>query len=77
MEGWNESKVYDILQVCEKLNELEYELKNCIRGCYTNCNTYEELGQYVRQLAEELESAGVCTQYEQEDPAEEDDDILA
>lgn len=55
-DGWSE-EVRDCLEdVFSDLEQLMYEVRNCVRGCYTNANTNEELAEYVRSLADELGS---------------------
>lgn len=56
MDGWSE-EVRDCLEdVFSDLEQLMYEVRNCIRGCYTHANTNEELAEYVQSLADELGS---------------------
>ena len=56
MDGWSE-EVRDCLEdVFSDLESLMYEVRNCIRGCYTHANTNEELAEYVQSLADELGS---------------------
>lgn len=56
MDGWSE-EVRDCLEdVFSDLERLMYEVRNCVRGCYTNANTNEELAEYVQSLADELGS---------------------
>lgn len=55
--GWNNGNVYNVLEVTDKIYDLAYELKNCVRGAYTCCETYEDLQEYIRSLARELEEA--------------------
>ena len=55
--GWNNDNVYNVIEVTDKVYDLAYELKNCVRGAYTGCKTYEELRDYIRHLASELEDA--------------------
>ena len=55
--GWNKGNVYNILEVTDKVYDLAYELKNCVRGAYTSCETYEDLQEYIRRLAHEFEEA--------------------
>ena len=55
--GWNNGNVYNVLEVTDKVYDLAYELKNCVRGAYTGCETYEDLQEYIRRLARELEEA--------------------
>ena len=39
------------------IESMIYEVRNCIRGCYTNANTNTELADYIRGLAEGLQRA--------------------
>ena len=56
MDGWSE-EVRDCLEdVFSDLEQLMYEVRNCIRGCYTHANTNEVLAEYVQSLADELGS---------------------
>lgn len=56
MDGWSE-EVRDCLEdVFSDLEKLMYEVRNCVRGCYTNANTNEELADYVAGLADRLAS---------------------
>lgn len=56
MDGWSE-EVRDCLEdVFSDLEQLMYEVRNCVRGCYTKANTNEELADYVAGLADELSS---------------------
>jgi NADPH-dependent glutamate synthase beta subunit-like oxidoreductase len=56
MDGWNEDKLYDVTEVCDRIAELNYEIKNCVRGAYSDATTYKALAEYIRGLAEELEN---------------------
>lgn len=56
MDGWSE-EVRDCLEdVFSDLEQLMYEVRNCIRGCYTHAYTNEELADYVAELADKLAS---------------------
>lgn len=56
MDGWSE-EVRDCLEdAFSDLERLMYEVRNCVRGCYTHANTNEELAEYVQSLADELGS---------------------
>lgn len=56
MDGWSD-EVRDCLEdVFSDLEQLMYEVRNCIRGCYTHVNTNEELADYVAELADKLAS---------------------
>lgn len=56
MDGWSE-EVRDCLEdVFSDLEHLMYEVRNCVRGCYTNAKTNEELAEHIQSLADELSS---------------------
>lgn len=55
--GWDYNEIsnlssYDSLRA---INNLIYELKNAVRGSYTGAKTAEELAEYIRGLASDLE----------------------
>lgn len=54
MDGWNTEKLEDILNVLDSLYNASYEIRNCIRGCQTGANTYEELQSYLKRKAQQL-----------------------
>lgn len=76
MDGWNEEKVEGIIGVLDDLYNLNYEIKNCVRGCYTGADTYEELQEYISHLADRLkleaESMDICE--DEEEDWEDDED---
>lgn len=56
MDGWSE-EVRDCLEgVFLDLEQLMYEVRNCVRGCYTHANTNEELAEHIQSLTDELSS---------------------
>ena len=56
MDGWSE-EVRDCLEdTFADLEQLMYEVRNCVRGAYTRANTNEELADYVAELADKLAS---------------------
>ena len=56
-DGWSES-IQDVLyDSFDQLESLMYEVRNCVRGAYTNCETSEELADYVDGISNELSSA--------------------
>ena len=69
MEGWNQDKLQGVLDVLDDINNLEYELKNCVRGCQTGAHTYKELQDFINQLADRLHNEA-----EWLDDVEEDED---
>ena len=57
MDGWSD-EVRDCLEdTFAGLEQLVYEVRNCVRGAYTGANTNEELADHIRELAEALSSS--------------------
>ena len=54
MDGWNEEQLGGVLSILDDLYEVSYELKNCVRGCYTGARTYEDLQSYIKRKAQQL-----------------------
>lgn len=57
-DGWNKDNLYDLKYILDKLENLNYEINNCVRGAYSYCKTYEELGHYISDLGEKLADLG-------------------
>lgn len=56
-DGWGED-VEDILsQVFARVEDLMYEVRNTVRGANTDCETTEDLAEYIRNIATEFEEA--------------------
>lgn len=56
-DGWGED-IEDILSdVFDKTDRFIYEIRNTVRGAYTDCETVEDLAEYIRNLASEFEEA--------------------
>ena len=72
MDGWNEDKLYDVTEVCDRIGELSYEINNCVRGAFSNATTYKELAEYIHGLAEELENQADAVACLEEDITEYD-----
>lgn len=73
-DGWDESKLYDLSEILDEIYNLQYEVKNTVRGVYTNAHTYEELGYYVRNLGSNLMDIGDEIMEMEEEEDEEDED---
>jgi hypothetical protein len=58
--GWSSvmEEVSSLERVLNDISELQYELKNCVRGAYSDCSTTKELSIYVKRLAQKLDEAG-------------------
>ena len=56
-DGWG-TDVRGILDLpFARAEHLMYEIRNTTRGAYTDCETVEDLADYIRQLASEFEDA--------------------
>lgn len=67
-DGW-ELEDSDLVQVLEKLADVKYEIDNCVRGSYAThgAETYEELADIVKDLANELiDSADAITELDEQ-----------
>ena len=56
-DGWD---LGDLDQLEEAFGEIEnfmYEVRNCVRGAYTGCYTYEELAEKLRNISDSLAMA--------------------
>lgn len=64
MEGWDRwDEIEGLESVLEDIENLAYELRNCIRGSGTRCKTWQELSKYVMNLADDLRYAGENIKY--------------
>ena len=52
--GWNESKLEDLTNMLDTLEHLNYEIKRCVRGRYSNAYTYKELSNYIIKMSDML-----------------------
>lgn len=59
-DGWFDivDKPDDLDDVLSDLNNLKYELDNCVKGGYTGVTNYKELGEYIIELSERLYDVG-------------------
>lgn len=67
-DGWD-LEDSDLVQVLEKLAYVKYEIDNCVRGSYAThgAETYEELADIVKDLANELiDSADAITELDEQ-----------
>lgn len=56
MDGWSKEVRETLEDVFTDLERLMYEVRNCVRGAYTQANTNDELSDYIKELAEGLGS---------------------
>ena len=57
-DGWDLEGFDELNEVLSNISRLKYELDNTVRGAYTGCKTYAQLGEYIIELARALEDAG-------------------
>lgn len=72
MDGWNENRLEGVLRVLDDIYALQYELKNCVRGCYTGADTYKELQEYINNLADSLHNEAEWMDTEEDEEEEYD-----
>jgi len=53
-DGWNDDVKETLNEVISNLESFIYEIKNCVKGAYTNAKTHAALADYIRNLAEDL-----------------------
>ena len=70
-DGWEKSYMSDIPEILDELQNISYEIENCVRGAYSHCNTYSELGDKLNYLGERLSNAAIELT-EMEDPEYDD-----
>lgn len=75
MDGWNEDKLEGVIRVLDDIYNLDYELRNCIRGCNSGAHTYKELQDYINSLADRLhnEAEWMDTEEDEEEGYEDPD----
>lgn len=56
-DGWDLDGVDSLEEAFEKIESFMYEVRNCVRGAYTNCYTYEALADELRSIADSLSMA--------------------
>ena len=54
--------------------DARYEIENCVRGCYTGCNTYSELADFIKNLGERLSRYADYLRTKKDEPDEDEDD---
>ena len=53
-DGWNIDYLYGVKHILDDLNNINYEIDNCVRGAYSHAETYEELSYKLQDLANSL-----------------------
>lgn len=54
-DGWGEDVESILSPVFARAEDLMYEVRNTVRGANTDCETVEDLADFIRQLASEFE----------------------
>lgn len=53
-DGWDNDVNEQTLYILNKIQDLQYEIKNGVKGSLTGCYTKDELKEYLKKLGEEL-----------------------
>ena len=56
-DAWHLPDFPGLAEWLEKVYNLEYEMKGCLRGVHTKCYTGDETLDYLRQLRDELDNS--------------------
>lgn len=56
-DGWGEDVEEALSSVFARAEDVMYEVRNTVRGANTDCETVEDLADFIRQLASEFEEA--------------------
>jgi hypothetical protein len=74
MSEWNIEKLEStgLMNVLCKMKQVDYELQNCVRGSYTECDTYDGLAKRLFDLSEELNRCAADVLMIDEDKWEDD-----
>ena len=54
-DGWDLDDLSSLEEAFGEIEDFMYEVRNCVRGAYTGCYTYEELAENYQRLLEEKE----------------------
>lgn len=56
-DGWDLDGLDSLDEAFEEIESFMYEVRNCRRGAYTGCYTYEKLADKLRSIADSLSMA--------------------
>ena len=56
-DGWDLGDLSSLEEAFDKMESFMYEVRNCVRGAYTNCYTYVDLADELRSIADSLSMA--------------------
>ena len=56
-DGWDLDGLDSLDEAFSNIESFMYEVRNCVRGAYTNCYTYADLADELRSIADSLSMA--------------------
>lgn len=56
-DGWDLEELDQLEEAFGEIENFMYEVRNCVRGAYTGCYTYEELAEKLRNISDSLSMA--------------------
>ena len=71
-DGWDEE--FEDEPVLSDLEKFIYEIRNAVKGVYTRATTYQELADYIENLAADLEIFADQVRMHEEDPDEDEEE---
>lgn len=78
-DGWDLDELDQLEEAFGEIESFMYEVRNCVRGAYTGCYTYEELAEKLRNISDSLSMAADeienMPEPEPEDEEEFEDDV--
>ena len=66
-DGWGDRVERILTPAIRKVEDLAYEVKNTVRGANTDCDTTDELADYIDEVIEDLEDANSSLRHEAEE----------
>lgn len=56
-DGWNDQVCENLYDILNEIEQFKYEIDHCVKGSYSGVKTHTALAEYIRNLADELNSA--------------------
>ena len=56
-DGWDLEGLDQLEEAFGEIESFMYEVRNCVRGAYTGCYTYEDLAEKLRNISDSLSMA--------------------
>lgn len=56
-DGWGPDVQEAFEDTLARVNDLDYEIKNCVKGAMTGCESREELADYIQGIIDDLQAA--------------------